>query len=110
MVERDQPSRRAADGRLEELTKEVRSIRDMLISEPEASPLGRALLQRSVDNRAIVERYHNEFVAFVKEEFQPLDDWWNQSKGAWKFVLGLSTVVGIVGAFFGVLAFFGAGR
>lgn len=90
----------------------------MLISEPEASPLGRALLRASKSNRtlidknhqehdALIERHHQEFRAFLKEEFRPLNDWWNQSRGAWKFVLGVATVLGAIGAFFGILAYFG---
>lgn len=106
----DLPTRRASDQRLEELTREVRSIREMLISEPEASPLGRSLLKASQVNREMIERNHAEFRAFVREDFQPLDDWWNQSKGAWKFVLGLSTVMGIIGAFFGIVTYFGGGQ
>lgn len=109
--------RRVDDDRIDELVEEmkstrddVRSIRDMLISEPEASPLGRSLLQRAIDNRTLINKNHDEFLVFKKEEFKPLYDWWNQSKGAWKFVLGLGTVLGIIGSFFGVLAFFGGGR
>lgn len=110
----ERPSRRAADGRLAELdknvaelTREVRSIREMLITEPEASPLGRSLLKASERNRQLIESHHAEFRQFVRDDFAPLDDWWNQSKGAWKFVLGLSTVLGIIGAFFGLVSYFG---
>ena len=106
------------DRKVESVATDVRSIRDMLISEPEASPLGRALLQRSVDNRKLMDARYEEFrvarredqqtfQTFYKEDFEPLDDWWNQSKGAWKFVLGMSTVLGIIGAFFGLVSFFG---
>lgn len=106
--------RRIDDERIDELVEEmkstrqdVRSIRDMLISEPEASPLGRSLLNKSVENRRIIDKHHEEFLTFRKEEFKPLYDWWNQSKGAWKFVLGVATVLSIVGSFFGIIAFFG---
>ena len=118
----DQPSRREADARLEGLEQrisevvvetratsaEVRSIREMLITEPEASPLGRSLLKYAHDNRQMIRDNYTEYLRFVREEFGPLDDWWNQSKGAWKFVLGLATVLGIIGAFFGILSYFGA--
>lgn len=89
------------------LDTKVDSIRDMLIGEPSASPLGRALLEKAADNRRVIDRNHEEFRTFVKEDFRPLNDWWNQSKGAWKFLLGLGTVLGIIGSFFGILSFFG---
>jgi hypothetical protein len=113
----DADLRRVDDRRIEQLDRkitkvasDVGSIRDMLISEPAASPLGRALLEKSTENRRIIDRHHDEFQAFVRDDFQPLDDWWNQSRGAWKFILGAGTVLGIVGAVFGVASFFGLGQ
>ena len=98
--------RRADDQRIGELqeqvrsvAKEVRDIRDMLISEPEASPLGRALIKRSVDNRLLIDE--------LRHDFEPVEIWYQQARGAWRLVLGLATVLSIIGAFFGLAAYFG---
>lgn len=92
------------------IAKDVASIRELLITEPEASPLGRSLLNRAKENRERHDRLRADFELFKKEEFAPIDDWWNQTKGAWRFVLGSGVVLGIVGTFFGILAFFGLGH
>jgi hypothetical protein len=97
------------DQKIDKVAKEVTAIGRLLITEPEASALGRALLGKAVENRRLVDKYHDEFEAFKKEEFQPLDDWWNQSRGAWKFVMGVGTVLGIIGAVFGLASYFGLG-
>jgi hypothetical protein len=105
---------RDLDRKVSAVAKDVTAIRDMLISEPEASPLGRALLARSLENRREIEKVaiatskavdncREDFEAFLKDDFKPLNDWWNQSKGAWKFVLGASIVLGIVSTFFSVI-------
>ena len=98
--------RRADDERISELQRdvktvatEVRSIRDMLISEPEASPLGRALLRASADNR--------QLIAALRADLDPIEDWYIQARGAWRLVLGVATVLSIIGAFFGLAAYFG---
>lgn len=91
--------RRTDDERYDKLERKVdgvadtvRDIRDMLISEPEASPLGRALLKRIVT---------------LEEEIEPIAEWWQQWRGVWRFILGLGVVLGIVATVFGVAAYFG---
>lgn len=98
------------DDKITKVQEDVSSIRDMLITEPEASPLGRSLLNRARDNRDAITDLRHDFEHFKDNEFKPLDDWWNQTKGAWRVILGLSVVLGIVGSFFGVIAYFGGGR
>jgi len=107
--------RRVDDDRYEKLEqkvddvgKTVGEIRDMLISEPEASPLGRSLLKASAENRRLIDDHWTRFETFRKDEFNPIDDWWQQARGAWRLVLIFSVVLGIVGTFFGVLAYFQA--
>ncbi len=95
------------DDKIDRVQKDVSSIRDMLITEPEASPLGRSLLNRSRDNRQLIDDLREDFERFRDTEFKPIEDWWQQTKGAWRFIIGVGVVLGIVGAFFGVLAFYG---
>lgn len=113
--------RREGDRRIEDLkielkadiksvANDVSSIRDMLISEPEASPMGRALLRITDGNRRRIEENKREFEEFVEKRFDPMHDWWHQTRGAWRLVLGAGVVLGSVGAFFGILSFFGLGR
>ncbi len=97
--------RRADDDRYTDLNRkvdnvanDVKSIRDMLISEPEASPLGRALLKYAAENRRLIEEQ--------RADFDPMYDWWQQQRGAWRLVIGAGVVLGIVGSFFGILAYF----
>lgn len=89
------------------IAKDVSSIRDMLISEPEASPMGRALIARSESNRRTIEqlridfeKYKHqqelEFAQFERERFDPLYDWWNRTKGSWQAVLSAAVVLGIL--------------
>lgn len=78
--------------RIRELAAEVSAMRDMLISEPQASPLGRTLSRRIDD---------------VEERLEPIARWHTEWAGVWKFALGLATVLGIIGAFFGLAARFG---
>ena len=108
--------RREDDRRFDDLTrkvtdvaKDVTTIREMLISEPEASPLGRALLKASQNNRVLIDQQRSDFEKFRREDFEPLDDWWQQTRGAWRLVLGTGVVLGIIGSFFGLAAFFGWG-
>lgn len=81
----------------------------MLISEPEASPLGRALLKYASDNRTLINQHHDEFRAFKREEFEPIEDWRNQTAGAWKAFVGLALVLSAVATFFGLASWFGFG-
>lgn len=85
--------------KVDRVADDVRSIRDMLISEPEASPLGRALLRASAENRRLIDEQ--------RRDFEPVEVWWRQSQGLWKAILGIATVLGIVGSFFGIAAYFG---
>jgi hypothetical protein len=95
------------DRKIDGVAENVTTIRDMLISEPAASPLGRALLARDDITDRNVAVLDAKFEKFRTEEFNPIDDWWQQTKGAWRFIIGVGVVLGIVGAFFGVLAFYG---
>lgn len=103
---------------IKSVASDVSSIRDMLISEPEASPMGRALIKRSMDNRAIIQELRNDFEKytehhedwandFIEKRVNPMYDWWNQQKGSWKAFQGLALILGMIGAFFGILAYFG---
>ena len=98
------------DDKLNTITKDVGTIRDMLISEPEASPMGRALIRRSLDNRDMINQQRRDFDDFRKDEFAPVHDWWQQNKGAYRLVQGVAVVLGAVGAFFGIASFFGFGH
>ncbi len=46
-------------------------------------------------------------VEHLRSRYEPMYDWWQQTRGAWRLVLGTGVVLGIIGAFFGILAFFG---
>jgi ribonuclease HI len=109
--------RRAVDPRIEQLVSdvklvagEVKSIREMLISEPEASPLGRMLKQRSVENRQAVEDLREEFEKFrdvtwetwKKEQFQPVHDALTKLNGAWLLVGGIAVVLGIFATYLAI--------
>lgn len=101
----DDDLQRADDSRYADLSREVRantvelrSIRDMLISEPEASPLGRALVKRADTNRDAVQD--------LRDDFQPVYDWWQQSKGAYRVLTSAAVVLSIIGAAFGIAAYF----
>lgn len=95
------------DRKIDKVSADVTTIRDMLISEPEASPMGRALIRRSETNARATNELREDFEAFKKEEFKPINDWWNQQKGSWKAIQGLALILGMVGAFFGLLAYWG---
>lgn len=86
------------DRKVDQVIRDVGSIRDMLISEPEASPLGRSLLKAQAENRALI--------LDLRQDFEPVYDWWQRSRGAWAAILGLAVILGIVATFFGVLAYF----
>lgn len=89
---RDDDRYRLLEKKVDGVAETVSDIRDMLISEPEASPLGRALLKRIVN---------------LEEEVEPIAEWWQQWRGVWRFILGLGVVLGIVATVFGVAAYFG---
>jgi hypothetical protein len=100
------PLRRADDERFAEFKSElsdiketIGEIRDMLISEPEASPLGRNLLQRSRDNAGDITD--------LELRVKSLEGWRSEWRGSWRLVTGVATVAGLVGAFFGIASWFG---
>ena len=106
------------DQKIDRVSNDVGSIRDMLISEPEASPMGRALLRRSTENRSATDQLRRDFEkyaedhqdwinGFIEKRFDPMYDWWNQQKGSWKAIQGLALILATVGAFFGILAYWG---
>lgn len=135
--------RRVDDRRFRELqseiksvAKDVSSIRDMLISEPEASPMGRALIQRSLDNRVLITQQRADFDKHVqafeeykreheddvdkllenhdtkedrwrKERFDPMYDWWQRIRGSWMGIASVGVILGIVSLFFALLANYG---
>jgi hypothetical protein len=111
--------RRAVDPRIDQLVgdvktvaSEVKSIREMLISEPEASPLGRMLKQRSIDNRLMIDDLREDFEkyrdqtweAWKKEQFQPVRDAITQLRGAWLLVGAVSIVLGILATYLAISA------
>lgn len=93
--------RRADDRRIGELRDDIRSVaRDVAdikgwLSEPEGTPQGRSL-----------QRQINE----MRTRFDPVEDWYQQTRGAWRLVLGSAVVLGIVGAVFGIASYFGLGH
>ena len=103
----DDPRFSDLDKKVDDVAKDVKSIRDMLISEPEASPMGRALIRRSQDNRKATDDLRDDFEEFLDRRFSPMYDWWNQTKGTWRAVQGTALVMAMIGAFFGILAYFG---
>lgn len=87
--------RRQQDKRLDALERKVEDAHrkiDAATSEADVSPAGRSILRR-------LER--------IETRLDPIYDWWQQTRGAWRFILGLSTVLGIIGTAFGVAAYFG---
>jgi hypothetical protein len=93
--------------KVEGIAGDVKEIRDMLISEPEKSPLGRALLKIANDNRKMILDNEQDFEEFRDQKFTPIYDWWNQTKGSWRVIQGAAVILAIVGAFFGILSWFG---
>lgn len=67
------------------------------------------MLRYAADNRAMIIKNHEEFRAFRREDFEPIEDWKNQTAGAWRAVLGAAVVLGALGAFFGIASWFGLG-
>lgn len=109
--------RRRDDKRIDTLERKIDRVADavsaierLLITEPEASPLGRSLLNRARENRTLIDALRHDFEAFRREEFKPIDDWWNQTKGAWRFVLAVGVTLGMVGTVLGILSYFGGPR
>lgn len=98
------PYRRADDARIADLKQQVSkvandvsSIRDMLISEPEASPMGRALIQRAVDNRRMIDG--------LRADLDPIEDWYQQMRGVWRVLPATALVLSIVGAILALAAY-----
>lgn len=68
------PMRRADDTRMERLEQKVDKIYDWLITEPEASPLGRTLVKRADTNASNIERH--------EARIDSLESWRDQAKGS----------------------------
>jgi hypothetical protein len=97
---------RLSDRRIEDLTRKmervasrVDEIREWLIGEPEASALGRQLLSRAKHNR--------ESINELDHRLEVVEDWRTEWRGSWRLLVGFGTILGIVGTFFGLLAWFG---
>lgn len=73
---------------------DVQAIK-LMLSEPEGTPQGRSL-QRQISE--------------LRRDFEPVEVWYRKMSGVWMTVLGVGVVLGIVGSFFGLAAFFGWGR
>lgn len=86
------------DRKITSVAKDVSSIRDMLISEPEASPMGRALLKWAQENRRLING--------LRDDFDDDHEWVMRMKGSWQAIAGAGIVFGIVGTVFGIAAFF----
>jgi hypothetical protein len=97
----------ALDLKITNVARDVGAIRDMLISEPEASPMGRALIRRSEENRTDILDLREDFETHLRDEYAPIRDWWVQTKGQWKLIQGAALVLASIGAFFGILAYWG---
>jgi hypothetical protein len=96
---------RLSDRRVEALTRQVEKmstrleeIREWLIGEPESSALGRQLLQRAKANR--------ESIIDIDHRLEVVEDWRTEWRGSWRLLVGFGTVLGIIGTFFGLLAWF----
>ena len=95
------------EGKIDETKEKVDAIHILLMTEPEASPLGRSLLKYALENRRLIEDLRTDFVRHKRDDFGPLEDWWQQWRGIWRFVIGIGIVLGVIGSFFGIVAFFG---
>ncbi len=105
------------DRSVTDLDTKVDQLRDWLITEADASPLGRALKFRADTNAKNIEtnrQQHDadvrdiraEFAQFKRDEFRPINEWWNRSQGAWKAFTGASVVLGLIATALALLAYF----
>lgn len=103
--------------RFEELKRELKAdikavaddvsfIREKL-AEADQTPMGRALLRADGLNAKEILELREDFEFFVDKKFGPDHEWVNQQKGSWKALQGAALVLATVGAFFGLLAYWG---
>jgi outer membrane murein-binding lipoprotein Lpp len=78
------------DTKVERLDVKVNEIRDWLITEPEASAMGRALLRRADMNAADIRD--------LKTQQNQHDDWIQQFKGSARIILYVPTVLSAAAA------------
>lgn len=126
----DGSRRREDDRRLDRVEKKVDTIgervdelRDWLMSEPESSALGRQLLARAKANRVDIDKHDARLGAIERlaanvvadrKRFEDHDDaidslelWRAEWRGSWRFITAVGTILGIIGAFFGLASWFG---
>lgn len=87
------------DRKITNVAKDVSAIRDMLISEPQASPMGRALLQRADANAAAINK--------LRQDYDEDHEWITRMRGTWQAIAGAGVIFGIIGTVFGIAAYFG---
>jgi len=78
------------DTKVERLDVKVNEIRDWLITEPEASAMGRALLRRADANATKIRE--------LREDLDPIHDWIQQFKGSSRALLYVPTILAAVSA------------
>lgn len=84
---------------LDEMADTINQIRDMLISEPEASPLGRALLRRANDNQAAIRETAETNRAAIRDladRVNSLESWRDQATGAYNAGRIIQVLIGVV--------------
>lgn len=84
--------------KVDSVDRAVRDIRDMLFNEPDASPLGRQLLHRAIENRTDIDKLDGRLDVVEKTIYQAV--------GVQRFIVIIATVLGAVGAFFGTASYF----
>lgn len=82
------PLRRADDARFERLERKVDQIHEWLITEPEASPLGRALTKRADTNRDNIRDLDNRVDA--------LEGWRDAATGSLAAARVIQVLLGIL--------------
>lgn len=90
---------RDVNGKVERMSGTVNEIRDMLISEPEASPLGRALLKRANDNQAAIKETaedNREAISKLGDRVNVLEGWRDQATGAYNAGRIIQVLVAII--------------
>jgi hypothetical protein len=113
---------------MKELAAGVRVLREWLISSPDESPLGRALLKLAQENRSLIVRHRDDFEKHVrdagidhdkdiedwnrewdkwkKEEFNPIQTWRNQLQGSYRTLQATQVILGILSLAFILREFF----
>ena len=92
---RREDDRRFGDlrGDLRVVARDVADIK-LMLSEPEGTPQGRSL-QRQINALDV--------------RLGPVEIWYRKMSGVWMAIGGVGVVLGIIGSFFGLAAFFGWG-